>query len=66
MPKVNPDRIEAKKNFLNLAFRDKKKAAEILRKQAEQMENCNSVADMVDILSETLFISTSYVYKLYE
>lgn len=64
MPKIKEERQEKKEAFINLAFKDKIKAANILRAKANGLENCKTKEDIAFALSDIIYLSRSRIWEI--
>lgn len=66
MPIICFDRLQQKKKFINLAFKDKKAAAQILRDKAVALENCSNPGDVLYALQDIMIMSRDGILKYYD
>ncbi len=61
--RVIASRVRSREEFVKLAFNEPKEAAKLLRMQADELEKSKKTTDILDTISETIFVSERQLFK---
>lgn len=57
------EQLRQRAEFVGLALREPKKAANKLRAYADQLESCITITDLTNVLGEIFFLSDRTIYN---